>query len=153
MLHILWSLTWRLYIVISYPLLIAMRAAQAGQADILSKVPLVEGSPIDAFEKLTQSHSPSLIVGACVALWLLSSFIGAMYPTPDDLKSTEISLVLRFFICLTGGLAAFLWVLNDVGSLNFLTPLWVGGIAFMSPQLIQIVPTLVKARLGLGGDK
>lgn len=55
----------------------------------------------------------------------MGSIIGALYPTPDELRSTEISAGLRLLICLAGGFAAFLWVLNGDGALNLLTPLWV----------------------------
>lgn len=130
-----------------------MRPAYAVQIDVKAGSPVVSGVAVDAFEKLAQSHGTSLIIGACIACWFMGSIIGAMYPTPDDLKSTEIRPWLRLLICLTGGFAAFLWVLHDTGTLNLLTPLWVGGVAFVAPHLIQIVPTLVKARLGLGGNK
>lgn len=143
--HIIWSLVWRLYIVLSYPTLLAMRQAHAADS--------VNGqvATIDFIENLAQTHPTSLIIGACIACWWMGSLIGALYPTPDDLKSVEIRPWLRFIICLTGGFAAFLWVLHDEGSLNLLTPLWVGGVAFVAPHLIQIIPTIVKARFGLGG--
>lgn len=143
--HIIWSLVWRLYIVLSYPTLLAMRQAHAADS--------VNGqvATIDFVENLAQTHPTSLIIGACIACWWMGSLIGALYPTPDDLKSVEIRPWLRFIICLTGGFAAFLWVLHDEGSLNLLTPLWVGGVAFVAPHLIQIIPTIVKARFGLGG--
>lgn len=145
MLKKLWALTWRLFILLSYPLLIAMREANAMDAGSQTVV------TIDFVEKLAQTHTTSLIIGACLACWLLGSVIGALYPTPDDLKSAEIRPWLRLLICLTGGFAAFLWVLHDEGALNLLTPLWVGGVAFVAPHLIQIIPTIVKARFGLGG--
>ena len=139
----LWAVAWRLFILLSYPLLIAMREANAMDSQTVVT--------IDFIEKLAQTHTTSLIIGACIACWWLGSIIGALYPTPDDLKSTEIRPWLRLLICLTGGFAAFLWVLHDEGALNLLTPLWVGGVAFVSPHLIQIIPTIVKARFGLGG--
>ena len=145
MLKTFWALTWRLFILLSYPLLIAMREANAMDASSQTVV------TIDFVEKLAQTHTTSLIIGACLACWLLGSVIGALYPTPDDLKSAEIRPWLRLLICLTGGFAAFLWVLHDEGTLNLLTPLWVGGVAFVAPHLIQIIPTIVKARFGLGG--
>lgn len=144
--HILWSLVWRLYIVLSYPTLLAMRNANA--ADAMTAQPDIV---VDTIEQLAKTHTTSLIIGACIACWLMGSLIGALYPTPDDLKSAEIKPWLRFFICLAGGFAAFLWVLHDEGALNLLTPLWVGGVAFVAPHLIQIIPTVVKARFGLGG--
>ncbi|MGM8939575.1 hypothetical protein ACS8E2_12865 [Psychrobacter glaciei] len=143
--HIIWSLLWRLIIVLSYPTLLAMR--QANAADSMNG----QVATIDFVEQLAQTHPTSLIIGACMACWLLGSIIGALYPTPDDIKSVEIRPWLRLLICLTGGFAAFLWVLHDEGTLNLLTPLWVGGVAFVAPHLIQIIPTIVKARFGLGG--
>ena len=141
--HIIWSPLWRLFFVFSYPALTAIRANATGVTE-----PVIV---TDFIEKLAQTHQTSLIIGACIACWWLGSIIGALYPTPDDLKSAEIRPWLRLLICLTGGFAAFLWVLHDEGALNLLTPLWVGGVAFVAPHLIQIIPTVVKARFGLGG--
>lgn len=146
MLDSLWALTWRLFVLLSYPTLVAMRNANAA-----NNMTSQQGITFDVVEQLAQTHPTSLIIGACLACWFMGSLIGAMYPTPDDLKSAEIRPWLRFLICLTGGFAAFLWVLHDEGALNLLTPLWVGGVAFVSPHLIQIIPTIVKARFGLGG--
>ncbi|WBF05311.1 hypothetical protein [Psychrobacter phage vB_PmaS_Y8A] len=148
MLYKFWALMWRVLILFSYPVLIAMRDANAAQEVVVSQQPTIV---VDAIENLAMAHTTSLIIGACIACWLLGSLIGALYPTPDDLKSAEIRPWLRFLICLTGGFAAFLWVLHDEGTLNLLTPLWVGGVAFVAPHLIQIIPTIVKARFGLGG--
>ena len=147
MLKKLWALAWRLFILLSYPFLIAMRNANAAEAQAADQPVIVT----DFIEKLAQTHQTSLIIGACIACWWLGSIIGALYPTPDDLKSAEIRPWLRLLICLAGGFAAFLWVLHDEGALNLLTPLWVGGVAFVAPHLIQIIPTIVKARFGLGG--
>lgn len=142
----LWSLLWRLFFVLSYPLLVAMRNANASDgAGDQSTITM------DFIERLAQTHATSLIISACITCWLLGSVIGALYPTPKDLQSAEIHPGLRLLICLTGGFAAFLWVLNDEGALTLLTPLWVGGVAFVAPHLIQIIPTIVKARFGLGG--
>lgn len=146
MLKKLWALIWRLFILLSYPLLVAMRNANAAQAQAAE--PIVA---TDFIEKMAQTHTTSLIIGACITCWLIGSIIGALYPTPDDLKSTEIRPWLRLLICLAGGFAAFLWVLHDDGALNLLTPLWVGGVAFVAPHLIQTIPTIVKARFGIGG--
>lgn len=134
------SLTWRLLFVLSYPLAITMHSAQA------KDVPVVT----DALDQIAQTHSTSLIIGACIAFLMMGAVIGALFPTPDDLRSTEINAWLRLLICLAGGAAAFLWVLHNDGALNLLTPIWVGGVAFVAPHLIQLVPSLVKAKLGLG---
>lgn len=142
----LWSLLWRLFFVLSYPLLVAMRNANASDSTGGQGA-----TTMDFIEKLAQTHTTSLIISACITCWLLGSVIGALYPTPKDLQSAEIHPGLRLLICLTGGFAAFLWVLNDEGALTLLTPLWVGGVAFVAPHLIQIIPTIVKARFGLGG--
>ncbi len=149
MLHIIRLLIWRLNIgfVLIYPVLLLMRNANAADA-MAAQQPTIM---VDTIDKLAQTHTTSLIIGACIACWILGSVIGALYPTPDDLKSAEIRPWLRFLICITGGFAAFLWVLHDEGALNLLTPLWVGGVAFVAPHLIQIIPTIVKARFGLGG--
>lgn len=145
--HILWSLMWRLYIVLSYPTLLLMRNANAADTVPSQQSPIM----VDAIERLAQTHPTSLIIGACIAFLFMGSLIGTFHKTPDDLKSAEIRTWLRCVICLTGGIAAFLWVLHDEGSLNLLTPLWVGGVAYVSPHLLQIIPTIVKARFGLGG--
>lgn len=145
MLNKSWALAWRIFILFSYPTLIAMRNANAD--DGTTNQPIV----VDFVEKLAQTHQTSLIIGACIACWWLGSIIGALYPMPSDLKSAEIRPWLRLLICPTGGFAAFLWVLHDEGALNLLTPLWVGGVAFVAPHLIQIIPTIVKDRFGLGG--
>lgn len=148
MLNKLWALVWRLFILCSYPFLVAMRNANASDSADRQQV-----MTTDTIAQLAQTHTTSLIIGACIVCLWLGSIIGALYPTPDDLRSAEIKPWLRLLICLTGGFAAFLWVLNSDGVLTLLTPLWVGGVAFVAPHLIQILPTLVKARLGLGGDK
>lgn len=143
-----WAVVWRIFILFSYPTLIAMRNANAD--DGLTSQPAIV---IDVIDQLAQTHTTSLIIGACITCWLAGSIVGALYPTPTDMQSTQIRWWLRLLICLTGGFSAFLWVLHNEGDLTLLTPIWVGGVAFVSPHLIQIVPTLVKARLGLGGDK
>jgi len=145
--NIIWALTWRIYIVMSYPLLIAMRNANAKTEVLIEDSPIV----VDVLEQIAQSHTTSLIIGACIVFWLMGSIIGALYPTPDDLKSIEISIGLRLLICLAGGLGAFLWVLNGDGALNLLTPLWVGGVAFVAPHLIQLVQPAIKTKFGFGG--
>ena len=142
--NIIWSLSWRLFFVFGYPLGVALRSANAGgvtEPEIVT----------DFFEKIAQTHTTSLIIGACIAFWFTGAVIGALYPTPDEMKTVEISAGLRMLICLAGGFAAFLWVLNGDGALNLLTPLWVGGVAFVAPHLIQIVPSVIKSKIGLGG--
>lgn len=142
--HIIWSLIWRLFFVFGYPVGVAMRSANA---EVATEPAIVT----DVLEQIARTHTTSLIIGACIACWLMGAVIGALYRTPDDLKSTEISAGLRLLICLAGGFAAFLWVLNGEGALNLLTPLWVGGVAFVAPHLIQIVPSVIKSKMGLGG--
>ena len=148
MLNKSWALAWRVMTLFSYPTLIAMRSAQA-----MDSTTEVGSAAIDIFERLAQTHTTSLIIGACISFLIMGSLVGTLYPTPDEVRATEIRPWVRFLVCLTGGFAGFLWVLHNEGSLTLLTPLWVGGVAFVSPHLIQIVPTLVKARFGLGGDK
>lgn len=141
----IWSLLWRLFFVLSYPTLITMRNANASGSGVIA--PALSA---DTLDKIAAAHATSLIIGACVLCLLMGSVIGALYQTPDDIKTGEINPWLRFLVCLSGGFAAFLWVVYDNGALTLLTPLWVGGVAFVSPHLIQIVPTLVKTKLGLG---
>lgn len=143
--HFLWSLLWRLFFVFSYPLLIARHANASGVTE-----PVIV---TDFFEQIAQTHATSLIIGACFAFWFIGSIIGTLYPTPDELKTAEINAGLRFLICLAGGFAAFLWALHGDGALNLLTPLWVGGVAFVAPHLIQVVPSVVMSKLGLGGKR
>lgn len=139
--RLIMALSWRLGIVLGYPLVLAMRRSWA--ATISN----------DMFEQLAQTHSTSMLIGACAAFWLIGAVVGTYYPTPDDMKSTEISLWLKFLICITGGLAAFMWSVHSDGNINLLTPLWVGGVAFVSPHLIQVIPSIIKTKLGLGSGK
>ncbi|WP_198333625.1 hypothetical protein [Psychrobacter namhaensis] len=145
--HILWSLVWRLIVAFGYPLVMAIRSSQAQSAYAMSTEPMVSNS----LEQLARTNSFGLILGACFAFWFCGSVLGTVYRAPDDLRDIEIRPWIRFLICLMGGLAAFLWVLNSEGQLNLLMPLWVGGVAFVSPHLIQIVPSIVKNKLGIGG--
>lgn len=139
--RLLTALIWRLMFVIGYPIAISMRKAFASSVSN------------EVFEQLAQTHSTSMLIGACAAFWLIGAVVGTYYPTPDDMKSTEISLWLKFLICITGGLAAFMWSVHSDGNINLLTPLWVGGVAFVSPHLIQVIPSIIKTKLGLGSGK
>lgn len=103
-------------------------------------------------DSIVQSYPSELIIIACGVLLLACSVIGVWYPTPNY-GGKPIPIWLKAPICIIGGFFAFLYCLYIDKSLTLLTPLWVGGISFVSPALIHLVhAALIKfvgMRIGL----
>lgn len=119
------NLAWRLLLVMSYPFFLMQR----GYA-----------SPVDQFA----AHYPSeLILGACLICWILGSLLGAYYPVPEELKQRPMSINLKILVSMSGGFIAFLYVLNVDKTLTLINPIWVGGVSFVAPAIIQGVHALL----------
>ncbi len=129
-LAVLWALVWRLCIVLSVPILTLRRALAADS-------PLVN---------LAATYPTELIFGGSILCLILGSLLGTFYPVPDDVKKQPMSLGIKFLVSISFGIVAFIYVLHVDKSLTLVNPLWVGGVAFIAPAIVEIVRAwLIKA--------
>lgn len=118
------NMAWRLLLVMAYPFLLMQR----GYA-----------SPVD---NLASNYPSELILGACLICWILGSLLGAYYPVPEELKQKPMSINLKLLISISGGVIAFIYLIYVDKALTLLNPIWVGGVSFVAPAIIQGVHAL-----------
>jgi hypothetical protein len=129
-LSVLWAFLWRLSFALSVPFLTPQKSTAAA-------------SPLAV---LVADYPTELIfIGSLLCLFL-GSLLGTFYPVPDDVKTKPMSLSIKFLVSVSFGVAAFIYVLSVDGSLTLVNPLWVGGVAFIAPAIVEIVRAwLIKA--------
>jgi hypothetical protein len=125
LLYCLEKLTWRVMIVIAYPFVLM----QSGYA-----------SPIE--NTITQYPS-ELILSACIVCWILGSLLGAYYPVPEELQQKPMSINLKILVSFTGGIVAFIYLISVDKALILINALWIGGVSFVAPAIIQAVQSLL----------
>lgn len=141
MIKVLFQLFWRIVLVFSVPMLSMMRRAAAGQ--------YIDSAAVYADE---------LIVFGCVICLLIGAFLGVKYPAPES--ETPLSPSVKAAASVLGGISAFIYVLHVDKQLTLLNPLWVGGVAFVAPAIIQIIRPLavgfaerfIKSKAGTGTE-
>lgn len=119
------NMAWRLLLVMAYPFLIM----QHGYA-----------SPV---ENAVDHYPSELILGACMICWILGSLLGAYYPVPEELKQKPMSVNLKLLVSISGGIAAFIYLLCVDKALILINALWIGGVSFVAPAIIQAVQSLL----------
>lgn len=124
MIKVLFQLFWRIIIVLSVPFLTLMRRAYAGE-----------------YVNSAVAYSDELIVFGSVVCLLVGAFLGVKYPAPES--ETPLTPSVKAAASTLGGISAFIYVLHVDKQLTLLNPLWVGGVAFVAPAIIQIVRPLV----------
>lgn len=125
----LWALVWRLAVFLSVPVLTLRRTFAAS--------PLAE---------LVSEYPTELIFFGSMLCLVLGSLLGTFYPVPEDVKKQPMSLSIKFLVSVSFGVMAFIYVLHIDKSLTLLNPLWVGGVAFIAPAIVEIVRAwLIKA--------
>lgn len=125
-----WALAWRLAVFLSVPVLTLRRtfAAASPLADLVAEYPT------------------ELIFFGSILCLLLGSLLGTFYPVPEDVKKRPMSLGIKFLVSVSFGVIAFIYVLHIDKGLTLLNPVWVGGVAFIAPAIIEIVRAwLIKA--------
>ncbi|MEC7118974.1 MAG: hypothetical protein VXW65_03595 [Pseudomonadota bacterium] len=128
-LAVFWALVWRVAVILSVPVLTLRRTFAAS--------PLAE---------LVATYPTELIFFGSILCLVLGSMLGTFYPVPEDVKKRPMSLGLKFLVSLTFGVIAFIYVLHIDKSLTLLNPVWVGGVAFIAPAIVEIVRAwLIKA--------
>lgn len=129
-LTVFWALAWRLAVFLSVPVLTLRRTFAA-------ESPLAQ---------LVATYPTELIFFGSMLCLVLGSLLGTFYPVPEDVKKRPMSLGIKFLVSVSFGIMAFIYVLHIDKSLTLLNPLWVGGVAFIAPAIIEIVRAwLIKA--------
>ena len=129
-LAVFWALAWRLAVFLSVPALTLRRSFAAD-------------SPL---ANLVATYPTELIFGGSILCLVVGSLLGTLYPVPKDVEKQPMSLAVKFLVSLFGGMMAFIYVLHIDKSLTLLNPLWVGGVAFIAPAIVEIVRAwLIKA--------
>lgn len=125
----LWALAWRLAVFLSVPVLTLRRTFAASPlADLVAEYPT------------------ELIFFGSILCLILGSLLGTFYPVPEDVKKRPMSLGIKFLVSVSFGVIAFIYVLHIDKSLTLLNPVWVGGVAFIAPAIVEIVRAwLIKA--------
>jgi len=128
-LTVFWALAWRLALFLSVPFLTLRRTFAAS--------PLVD---------LVADYPTELILLGSMLCLFLGSLLGTFYPVPDDVKKQPMSLSIKFLVSVSFGIMAFIYVLHIDKGLTLLNPLWVGGVAFIAPAIVEITRAwLIKA--------
>ena len=121
-LAVFWALAWRLAVFLSVPVLTLRRSFAASPlADLVAEYPT------------------ELILFGSILCLVLGSLLGTFYPAPEDVKKRPMSLGIKFLVSVSFGIMAFIYVLHIDKSLTLLNPLWVGGVAFIAPAIVEIV--------------
>lgn len=123
MIKVLFQLFWRIVLVFSVPMLGLVRRAAAGQ--------YIDSAAVYADE---------LIVFGSIVCLLIGAFLGVKYPAPES--ETPLAPSVKAAASILGGISAFIYVLHVDKQLTLLNPLWVGGVAFVAPAIIQIIRPL-----------
>ena len=127
-LAVFWALVWRVCVILSVPVL-TLRRSFAG--------PIVN---------LVATYPTELIFFGSILCLFLGSLLGTFYPVPEDVKKRPMSLSIKFLVSVSFGIVAFIYVLHIDKGLTLLNPLWVGGVAFIAPAIVEIVRAwLIKA--------
>ena len=128
-LAVFWALAWRLALFLSVPFLTLRRTFAAS--------PLVD---------LVADYPTELILLGSMLCLFLGSLLGTFYLVPDDVKKQPMSLSIKFLVSVSFGIMAFIYVLHIDKGLTLLNPLWVGGVAFIAPAIVEITRAwLIKA--------
>lgn len=133
---ILWSFLWRVCLILSVPFLTLRRAMAASPiADMVRDYPL------------------ELIFFAAMMCLILGALLGTFYPVPEEVEARPMGRGLKFLVSVSFGVAAFIYVVSVDKTLTLVNPLWVGGVAFIAPAIVEIMRAwLIKAvRSRLGG--
>lgn len=117
-----WALTWRLAVVLSVPLLTLRRTFAAS--------PLAD---------LVATYPTELIFFGSILCLVLGSMLGTFYPVPEDVQKNPMSRSVKFLVSVSFGIAAFIYVLSIDKTLTLVNPLWVGGVAFIAPAIVEIL--------------
>lgn len=127
-LAVFWALVWRVCVILSVPVL-TLRRSFAG--------PIVN---------LVATYPTELILFGSILCLFLGSLLGTFYPVPEDVKKRPMSLGIKFLVSVSFGVIAFIYVLHVDKGLTLLNPVWVGGVAFIAPAIVEIVRAwLIKA--------
>lgn len=128
-LAVFWALAWRLAVFLSVPFLTLRRTFAAS--------PLAD---------LVAGYPTELIFFGSILCLILGSLTGTFYPVPEDVKKRPMSLGIKFLVSVSFGVIAFIYVLHIDKGLTLLNPVWVGGVAFIAPAIVEIVRAwLIKA--------
>lgn len=89
--------------------------------------------------------SEAIIIASCFTL-LLGSFLSTRYEPPVDVPvGNRMDTTTKFFFSIGGGVAAFLYILDEKQMLTILHPLWVLGVSIVTPSFVQIAfPVIVR---------
>lgn len=103
-------------------------------------------SPQTPFMTAIFIYKSEALIAASFVMLILGSLLSLRYQPPIDVPAaTRMDKVTTFLFALTGGIAAFIYVLEQKQSLIILHPLWVLGVSIVTPSFIQVAfPIIIK---------
>lgn len=86
------------------------------------------------------------IIVASFAMLLIGSFLATRYSPPIDVPAgSKMDVTTKFLFSVAGGVAAFMYVLDEKKTLTILHPVWVFGVSVVAPSFIQTAfPFIIK---------
>lgn len=94
---------------------------------------------------ITMYKAEALILASLFMLAL--GVVAAMrYEPPIDVpESIRMDITTKFLFAVAGGIAAFIYVLDQQKTLTILHPVWVFGVSVVTPSFVQVAfPIVVK---------
>ena len=119
--HYLKSVFWRLLIIFSLPISALFQPTWAGK-----------------YAEYILLNQNEAIFGLCLLCLAFGVITGTFYPSPEDTPK-NLPLWLKFIISISGGILAFIYVLHNDKQLTILNPIWVWGVSFLFPAVIEIL--------------
>ena len=107
---------------------------------------LAQDSSNTPFISAIVTYKGEVIIIGCLAALAVGSLLAVKYNPPLDVpESSRMDRTTRFFFGISGGVAAFLYVLDEKQMLTLLHPLWVLGVSIVTPSFFQIAfPVIVR---------
>lgn len=85
-----------------------------------------------------------VIIVASLATLLLGAVLATRYEPPIDVPAgSRMNSTTTFLFAISGGIAAFIYGLEQEKALTLLHPLWVLGVSIVTPAFVQVAFPLI----------